>query len=74
MPMKQDPHSGPGKGDRCDAALQRCPAGISAEPYGDAGGPGPPGGLAIQNASMYLKLQEDKKSLEEDIWSHRSWL
>lgn len=31
------------------------------------------GGLAIQNASMYLKLQEDKKSLEEDIWSHRSW-
>jgi GAF domain-containing protein len=31
------------------------------------------GGLAIQNASMYLKLQEDKKSLEEDIWSHRAW-
>lgn len=31
------------------------------------------GGLAIQNASMYLKLQEDKKSLEEDAWSHRSW-
>jgi GAF domain-containing protein len=31
------------------------------------------GGLAIQNASMYLSLQEDKKSLEEDIWSHRSW-
>ncbi len=31
------------------------------------------GGLAIQNASMYLKLQEDKKSLEADIWSHRSW-
>ncbi|MGD8701968.1 MAG: GAF domain-containing protein [Desulfosarcina sp.] len=31
------------------------------------------GGLAIQNASMYLKLQEDKKTLEEDIWSHRSW-
>ncbi|MBC2709739.1 MAG: GAF domain-containing protein [Desulfosarcina sp.] len=31
------------------------------------------GGLAIQNASMYLKLQEDKKGLEEDIWSHRSW-
>jgi GAF domain-containing protein len=31
------------------------------------------GGLAIQNASMYLKLQEDKKSLEEDIWSYRSW-
>lgn len=31
------------------------------------------GGLAIQNATMYLSLQEDKKSLEEDIWSHRSW-
>lgn len=31
------------------------------------------GGLAIQNASMYLRLQEDKKSLEEDIWSYRSW-
>jgi GAF domain-containing protein len=31
------------------------------------------GGLAIQNASMYLSLQEDKKSLEEDMWSHRSW-
>ncbi|MBM3300543.1 MAG: GAF domain-containing protein, partial [Deltaproteobacteria bacterium] len=31
------------------------------------------GGLAIHNASMYLLLQEDKKSLERDIWSHRSW-
>ena len=31
------------------------------------------GGLAIQNASMYLQLKEDKKSLEQDIWSHRSW-
>jgi len=31
------------------------------------------GGLAIHNASMYLMLQEDKKSLEQDIWSHRSW-
>jgi GAF domain-containing protein len=31
------------------------------------------GGLAIQNASMFLELQEDKKSLEEDIWSYRSW-
>lgn len=31
------------------------------------------GGLAIQNASMFLQLQEDKKSLEEDVWSHRSW-
>lgn len=31
------------------------------------------GALAIENASMYLKLQEDKESLEKDIWSHRSW-
>lgn len=31
------------------------------------------GGLAIQNASMYLKLKEDQKSLETDVWSHRSW-
>ncbi|MFV0437071.1 MAG: GAF domain-containing protein [Desulfopila sp.] len=31
------------------------------------------GGLAIQNSSMFLQLQRDKKSLEEDIWSHRSW-
>jgi len=31
------------------------------------------GGLAIQNASMFLKLEKDKKSLEEDVWSHRSW-
>ena len=31
------------------------------------------GGLAIQNASMHMMLQEDKKSLEEDIWSHRQW-
>lgn len=31
------------------------------------------GGLAIHNASMYLMLQQDKKSLEDDIWSHRSW-
>jgi GAF domain-containing protein len=31
------------------------------------------GGLAIQNASLYLSLQEDKKSLEQDIWSHRQW-
>ncbi|MBF0258209.1 MAG: GAF domain-containing protein [Desulfamplus sp.] len=31
------------------------------------------GGLAIQNASMYLKLQEDKNNLEKDVWSHRSW-
>jgi len=31
------------------------------------------GGLAIQNASMFLQLQEDKKSLEADVWSYRSW-
>ncbi|MFH2059444.1 MAG: GAF domain-containing protein [Pseudomonadota bacterium] len=31
------------------------------------------GGLAIQNASMYLQLKEEKTSLEEDIWSHRAW-
>jgi GAF domain-containing protein len=31
------------------------------------------GGLAIQNASMYLKLREDQKALEADVWSHRSW-
>ena len=31
------------------------------------------GGLAIQNASMYLKLQADKESLEKEIWSHRQW-
>ena len=31
------------------------------------------GALAIQNASMYLQLQQDKENLEKDIWSHRSW-
>jgi GAF domain-containing protein len=31
------------------------------------------GGLAIQNASLYLMLKEDKRQLEEDIWSHKSW-
>lgn len=31
------------------------------------------GGLAIQNASMYLTLEKEKANLEEDIWSHRSW-
>jgi GAF domain-containing protein len=29
------------------------------------------GALAIQNASMYLALKEDKKSLEKDVWRHR---
>jgi len=31
------------------------------------------GGLAIQNASLYMKLQEDKKDMETDIWSHHAW-
>jgi GAF domain-containing protein len=31
------------------------------------------GGQAIQNASQYLMLQEDKKNLEEEIWTHKSW-
>ncbi len=31
------------------------------------------GGLAIQNASLYLRLKEDMKDLKEDMWSHRSW-
>jgi hypothetical protein len=31
------------------------------------------GGIAIQNASMYLMLQDDMKNLEEEIWTHRAW-
>ena len=31
------------------------------------------GGLAIQNASLYLMVQEDMKDLRDDMWSHRSW-
>jgi len=31
------------------------------------------GGLAIQNASLYLRLKEDMKDLKDDLWSHRSW-
>lgn len=31
------------------------------------------GGIAIQNASLYLKLNETKESLEKDIWGYRSW-
>lgn len=31
------------------------------------------GGIAIQNASLYLKLNETKDSLEQDIWGYRSW-
>jgi GAF domain-containing protein len=30
-------------------------------------------GLAIQNASLYLQLKDEKKSLEEEIWGHKSW-
>jgi len=31
------------------------------------------GGLAIQNASLYLMLETDMKHLKEEIWSHRFW-
>ena len=31
------------------------------------------GGLAIQNASLYLLCQTDMKNLKEELWSHRSW-
>ena len=31
------------------------------------------GGQAIQNASLYLLLQEDKKNLEQEIWTHKTW-
>ena len=31
------------------------------------------GGLAIQNASLYLMVQEDMKDLKDDMWSHKSW-
>ena len=31
------------------------------------------GGLAIQNASLYLMIQNDMKDLKEDIWGHKSW-
>ncbi len=31
------------------------------------------GGLAIQNASMYLMIQNDMKDLQANIWSHKSW-
>ncbi len=31
------------------------------------------GGLAIQNASLYLMCQADMKDLKEELWSHRSW-
>ena len=31
------------------------------------------GGLAIQNASLYLMCQSDMENLKEELWSHRSW-
>ena len=31
------------------------------------------GGIAIQNAGMYLMLKSDMKELKDEIWSHRSW-
>jgi len=31
------------------------------------------GGLAIQNASMYLLCQTEMKDLQAELWSHRSW-
>ena len=31
------------------------------------------GGLAIQNASLYLMCQTDIKDLKNELWSHRSW-
>ena len=31
------------------------------------------GGLAIQNASLYLMCQADMETLKDELWSHRSW-
>ena len=31
------------------------------------------GGIAIQNASMYLMIESDMKDLRQEIWSHRSY-
>jgi len=31
------------------------------------------GGLAIQNASLYLMCQADMETLKKELWSHRSW-
>jgi len=31
------------------------------------------GGLAINNACMYLVMQDDIKDLKENIWSHKCW-
>lgn len=31
------------------------------------------GGLAINNACVYMVMQDDIKDLKENIWSHKSW-
>lgn len=31
------------------------------------------GGLAINNACLYMTIQDDIKDLKENIWSHKSW-
>jgi GAF domain-containing protein len=31
------------------------------------------GGLAINNACMYMDMQDDIKDLKENIWSHKCW-
>ncbi|MDD3581407.1 MAG: GAF domain-containing protein [Desulfobacca sp.] len=31
------------------------------------------GGLAIQNASLYIMVQQDMEDLKDELWSHRSW-
>jgi GAF domain-containing protein len=31
------------------------------------------GGLAIQNASLYLMLQTDLKEMKEETWTHKCW-
>jgi GAF domain-containing protein len=31
------------------------------------------GGLAIQNASLYLMLKQEMSDLKEEVWRHRSW-
>jgi GAF domain-containing protein len=31
------------------------------------------GGLAIQNASLYLMLQSDLKDMKEETWTYKSW-
>ena len=31
------------------------------------------GGLAIQNASLYLMLQNDLRDMKEATWTHKCW-